>query len=111
MTLLVVSVFADAEKSDTKPDDKKHAKRGVFGWGGLGGYYSTGGFGHGYGYDHSSYIASAPHYIQPHSHTHSVETKVVPQPYPVVQKIPYPVPQPYPVVKIIEKKIAVPQVY
>lgn len=118
VALLVVSVFAD-EKPDAKQGDKKHAKRGILGLGYPNGYslgYSSGlGYGHAYsghgysvngysghgysslgysGLGHGSYIANAPiasaHYIQPHTHTHSVETKVVAQPYPVVQKVAVP---------------------
>lgn len=98
-TLLVVSAFA-SKKVDTKHSDKKHAKRGVFGlgYGGHGGYGGYGGYsglgysgfsGHGYsslgytGLGHDGYIQSAPiataHYVQPHTHTHSVETKFIAQ--------------------------------
>lgn len=123
-TLLVVSAFA-AEKSDAKQNeqgDKKNVKRGVFGLGyggGYGGYGGLGGYGGSYGgsyhggslgghygggYSHG-YAAPAAHYsslhVAPHTHSHSVETKIVPQPYPVVHEkhVPVHVPQPYPVVK------------
>lgn len=97
--LLVVSTFAE-EKSDSKQGDKKHSKRGIYGlgyggyggYGGLGGYssfgYSSHGYGsHGYpslgnsGLGHVSYVSApvATTYVQPHTHTHSVETKVVAQ--------------------------------
>lgn len=98
---MVVSAFA-AEKSDAKQStkgDKKNVKRGIFGLGyggggylgGYGGYGGLGGLGYyGGGHGYSSYAAaplaySAPaahyssHYVQPHTHTHSVETKVVAQ--------------------------------
>lgn len=100
--LLVVSAFAEDKATEQK--NKNHAKRGVFGlgYGGYGGYgsysglgYSSLGYGaHGYsslgygaqgyaGLGHAGYVAAAPvahaHYIQPHTHTHSVETKVVAQ--------------------------------
>lgn len=103
---MVVSAFADKE---TTKGDKKTAKRGLS-YLGYGGYsapvYGAGlgyssGLGHTYGgaqsysslgysgLGHTGYVASAPvaaaHYVQPHTHTHSVETKVVAQPYPVVQ--------------------------
>lgn len=100
--LLVVSAFAD--KTPSKGDEKKQSKRGLS-YLGYGGYsapvygaglgYSTGLGAQSYsslgysGLGHTGYVASAPvataHYVQPHTHTHSVETKVVPQPYPVVQ--------------------------
>lgn len=125
-TLLVVSAFA-AEKSDAKQNeqgDKKNVKRGVFGLGyggGYGGYGGLGGYGGSYGgsyhggslgghygggYSHG-YAAPAAHYssvhVAPHTHSHSVETKIVAQPYPVVHEkhvpVHVPVPQPYPVVK------------
>lgn len=92
---------------------KDVAKRGIFGlgygYGSLGygasgtgnlGYSSLGYGAHGYsalgysGLGHASYISSAPvaaaHYVQPHTHTHSVETKVVQQPYPVVKTVAVP---------------------
>lgn len=91
-----MSAFA-AEKSDAKQGDKKNVKRGVFGlgyggygggyssfgYGGLGGFYGGhGGYG-GYGsHGYSAYSAPAhysAHIVQPHTHTHSVETKVVAQ--------------------------------
>lgn len=93
---MVVSTFA-AEKSDAKQNDKKNVKRGVFGlgYGGYSGYSGLGGYG-GYGGYHSGYYGghglsayAAPHahahahysshIVQPHTHTHSVETKVVAQ--------------------------------
>lgn len=96
-----MSAFA-AEKSDAKnKDEKKNVKRGVFGvgsgyggyggYGGYSGYYGGHSLGHsygGHGLGYSAYAAapvaySAPHYtstyVQPHTHTHSVETKVVAQ--------------------------------
>lgn len=91
--LLVVSAFAE-EKSEDKQSDKKQAKRGIFGlgyggYGGYTGYSSSIGYGaHGsssFGYSglgHAGYVASSPvaaTYVQPHTHTHSVETKLVAQ--------------------------------
>lgn len=109
-TLLVVSAFA-AEKSDAKQNeqgDKKNVKRGVFGlgYGGYGGYGGLGGYGGGLssyggsyhggslggyygggGYGGHSHGYSSVH-VAPHTHSHSVETKLVPQPYPVVKHVP-----------------------
>lgn len=70
------------------------------------GYSSLGysGLGHSAGYvaaapiASTGYVASAP--VAHHTHTHSIETKVVPQPYPVVQTQ----------TRVVDRPVPVPQV-